>query len=405
MAEYTCRLGTPTGEIITRTVEAGAEGELRAKLEREGFRIFSVISTRAEDQPKSRKGDGKLTIKLGDFLLFNQQLSALLRAGLPILQAINILNRRQKNQRLKALLDDVEERIKSGSALSEAFAASGAFPRIYTASILAGERSGSLDEVLMRYVNYTKTITELRRKIRKSLTYPIILVTASIILISVLTTYVIPRFSELYKNFNKGLPVITQVVVGVSESVQANIYWIAPAFIGAVVAFFLWRRTEHGRLTIDRLLLKIPVIGDLIRQSTTAQVSRSLATLLAGGITLLESYEIAYESITNRQLRIYSSGVASGIREGRSFTEVLDEAGWMPDLAIDMIGVGERSGALREMLDEVASFYDAELDVRLTALTTIIEPAILIFMAILVTSILLSIYLPLLQSVSSLGAH
>ncbi|HET8677900.1 MAG TPA: type II secretion system F family protein [Blastocatellia bacterium] len=407
MAEFTCRLGTPTGEVVTRTFEATAERDLRAKLEREGFKIFSVAMTGTAGVRRALGGQTRARkIKTEDFLLFNQQLSALLRAGLPILQAIGILRKRVPNERLRVVLEDIEEKVRAGQALSQAFAAQGdSFPRIYVASILAGERSGSLDEVLLRYVSYQKTIAEARRKIKKSLTYPAFLVTASIGLVMVLSTYVIPQFMKLYSGVGATqLPTVTIVVVSTAEFIRANLTWLIPTILGALIFILYWRRTPTGRLAIDRWILKTPVAGETVRQMTIAQFTRSLATLLAGGITLPESVEIASESITNRALRTASAGVLTGIREGRSFTESLETGGWMSELALDMIGVGERSGALREMLDEVANFYDSELDVRLNTITTFIEPIILIFMGSLVMTILLAMYLPLFYMIGNMGS-
>ena len=405
MAEYVCRLGTPTGEIITRTIEATAERELRTKLEREGFRIFSVASGGATGLRRALGGEAHgHKIKTEDFLLFNQQLSALLRAGLPILQAIGILRKRVPNERLKLVLEDIEEKVRGGQALSQAFAAQGdTFPRIYVASILAGERSGSLDEVLLRYVSYQKTITEARRKIKKSLTYPAVLFSASIILVMVLSTYVIPQFMKLYAGQEGNLPVITTTVVAIATFISANLTWLIPTVIGTVIFLLFWRRTPNGRLRIDQWTLKLPVGGETVKMLTIAQFTRSLATLLAGGITLPESVEIASESITNRALRRSSAGVLTGIREGRPFTESLEASGWVSELALDMIGVGERSGALREMLDEVANFYDGEVEVRLNTITTFIEPVILIFMGSLVMTILLAMYLPLFNMIGNLS--
>lgn len=403
--EFVCKLGTPAGEIVTRTVEGGDERELRSRLESEGYRIFAVQASALLDGVRVRRRDERaIRIKHDDFLLFNQQLAALLKAGLPVLQSIQMLRQRSPNPKLRMVLADVEARIKSGSALSEAFTAQGeTFPRIYSASILAGERSGNLDDVLRRYVEYTKALAALRRKIRSALTYPIILLTAAIGLIAVLTTFVIPRFSTIYENMNAELPMITVVVVGVSNAIGENSWWLGPLVVGIIVGFYLWRRTENGRRTIDRMVLKVPLIGDLVKQMTTAQLTRSLATLLAGGITLVESFQISLQSVTNRELFRLTEPVTQQVREGKPFTESLTASGWVPALATDMIGVGERSGSLREMLDEVAGFYDAETEVKLSQLTTFIEPAILVTMGIVVVTILLAIYLPLLQMVSKTG--
>ena len=405
MAEFVCRLGTPAGEIVTRTVEAAAVNEVRSRLEREGFKVFAITPPKSEGLTAFTKQSGArrgARVKANDFLLFNQQLAALLRAGIPILQAVTMLRRRSASVRLRAVLEEVEEAIRGGSALSHAFAAQGnIFPRIYTASILAGERSGALDEVLSRYVTYMRRSVALRRKIRGALAYPTFLLLASLGMVIFLTVYVVPRMSELFAGFGGKLPLVTQIVLGISGWLTGNVFWLAPTIIAGSVALLIWSRTPQGRLTIDALMLKIPLAGKLLVQLAVAQASRSLATLLAGGITLVESWEIAAESITNLELRRRSSAILPLIREGQSFTESLEAARWMPELAIDMIGIGERSGSLREMLDEVATFYDAEGEVRLEQLTTTLEPAILVVMGGIVVVILLAIYLPIIESISS----
>jgi type IV pilus assembly protein PilC len=406
MAEFICKLGTPGGDIITRTIEGLTEQELRQRLSQEGYRIFSVETSRMINGVRVRRaGQRSIKIKLDDFLLFNQQLAALIHAGLPVLQSIQMLRQRSPNPKLRLALSDVEARITSGSALSEALAAQGeTFPKIYTASILAGERSGNLDEVLRRYVEYTKSVAQLRRKIRGALTYPVMLLCSAFALISLLTTFVIPQFSLLYDSLGGDLPAVTTFVVGVSSAVRANIYWILPGLLISGASIYSWRRTENGRRTMDRWVLKIPVLGDLIRQLTTAQFTRSLGTLLRGGLTLVESLQIALQSISNRELLRSTEPALSKVREGKPFTESLASAGWTPELAIDMIGVGERSGSLREMLDEVSGFYDAETETKLGQLTSLLEPTILLVMAGVVITILLAIYLPLLQMVSKVGA-
>lgn len=405
MAEFICRLGTPAGEVVTRTVEAVGVREARARLEREGFRVFAVTPPKthgATALTRAGRGGPRGRVKANDFLLFNQQLAALIRAGIPILQAITMLRKRATSSRLRAVLAEVEEKVRAGAALSAAFAEQGSvFPRIYTASILAGERSGALDEVLSRYVTYMRRNVGLRRKIRGALAYPTFLLLASLGMVAFLTIYVVPRMSELFAGFGGELPTLTKLVVGLSGWLSSNIFWFAPLVIGGAVALFFWTRTPSGRLTVDRTLLKIPLAGQLLVQLSVAQASRSLATLLAGGIPLVESWEIAAGSITNRELRRRGSAILPMIREGRSFTESLETAGWLPPLAIDMIGIGERSGSLREMLDEVSTFYDAESEVRLEQLTTTLEPAILVVMGGVVIAILLAIYLPIIQSISN----
>jgi len=405
MAEFICRLGTPAGEVVTRTIEATGVHEARARLEREGFRVFNVTPPKTSGVAALTnfgRGGATLRVKANDFLLFNQQLAALVRAGIPILQAISMLRKRAASSRLRTVLGEVEEQIRGGAALSQAFAAQGGiFPRIYTASILAGERSGALDDVLSRYVTYMRRNVALRRKIRGALAYPMFLLFASAAMVTFLTLYVVPRMSELFAGFGDELPTVTQIVVGLSRWLTTNIFWLGPLVIAACVLIFIWSRTPAGKLQISKMVLRIPLAGSLAVQLSVAQATRSLATLLAGGITLVESWEIASESITNLELRRRSSSILPMIREGRSFTESLETAQWMPPLAVDMIGIGERSGSLREMLDEVAVFYDAESEVRLEQLTTTLEPAILVVMGGVVVTILLSIYLPIIQAISS----
>ena len=404
MAEFICRLGTPSGEVLTRVIEATAASDAKSRLESEGFRVFAVSNAEKGLSALLPGGGGKKNrVKPGDFLLFNQQLSALLRAGIPILQAIGLLKTRSGSSTLRTLLADIEEKIKSGMPLSEAFEAQGIFPKIYTASLLAGEQSGALDEVLSRYVDYLKRSVGVSRKLRGALAYPAFLLMAAIFMVFFLTLYIVPRMSELFNGLNTkgGLPTVTIIVLGFSNFVSSNIWWLLPLVLITGFSMVIWLRTPNGKLLLDKLLLRLPIAGNLIKQMTTAQLARSLSTLLSGGITVPDAWNIASESITNLELRRRSLAVLSLIREGRSFTEALEKANWLPELALDMIGIGEKSGSLREMLDEVANFYDAEAEVRLEQLTTLLEPVILVFMAGIVITILLAIYLPIIQTISS----
>ncbi len=405
MAEFICRLGTPSGEIITRIVEATAANDAKARLENEGFRVFTVSSAEKGLSAVLHIGSpsGKSRVKQSDFLIFNQQFSALLRAGIPVLQAVGLLKNRSGSSSLRVILADIEEKIKSGVPLSDAFEAQGVFPKIYTASILAGERSGSLDEVLARYVDYLKRSVTVTRKLRGALAYPAFLLIAAGFMMMFLTLYVVPKMSDLFKGLNssQGLPTVTVIVLAISNGLVNNIWWLLPMTLVLGFAIFIWLRTPGGKLLMHKFLLKLPLIGTLIRNMTTAQLTRSMSTLLAGGITVPDSWDIASQAINNLELRRRSQAVLPLIREGRAFTDALETAKWMPELALDMVGIGEKSGSLREMLDEVANFYDAEAEVRLDQLTTLMEPIILVFMALIVVSILMAIYLPIIQSISS----
>ena len=404
MSEYICRLGTPSGEVITRIVEASGIDSARAQLAADGFRVFSVSTA---DRSFSSVISGSTSkhgrVKSGDFLLFNQQLSALLRAGIPVLQAIGLLKSRSASANLREVLVDVEEKIKSGVPLSQAFEMQGMFPKIYTASILAGEQSGALDDVLIRYVEYLKRSVGVARKLRGALAYPAFLLVAATAMAAFLTLYIVPRMSDLFKNLsaNRALPTVTVIVVSISTTIATNIWWLGPLLIILVVSIVFWLRTAAGKLLLHKTLLRLPIIGALIKQMATAQLARSLSTLLSGGITVPDSWEIASQAMNNLELRRRSQAVSPMIREGRGFTEALENADWIPELGLDMIGIGEKSGSLREMLDEVSTFYDAEAEVKLEQLTTLLEPAILLVMAVVVVTILLAIYLPIIQTISA----
>src|SRR4029453_7512091 len=257
MAEYICRLGTPAGEVVTRTVEAAGVNEARTRLEREGFRVFNVAPPKTSGVAaltRFGRSAGQARVKANDFLLFNQQLAALSRAGIPILQAISMLRKRAASSRLRSVLGDVEEQIKGGAALSEAFASQGPiFPRISTASILAGERSGALDDVLNRYVSYMRRNVALRRKIRGALAYPLFLLFASACMVTFLTIYVVPKMSELFSGFGNELPTVTQIVVGMSGWLSSNVLWFGPLIIGGSVLLFFWSRTPRGKLQFSKL--------------------------------------------------------------------------------------------------------------------------------------------------------
>ncbi|GBC76991.1 Type II secretion system protein F [bacterium HR08] len=403
MAEYVFRVGTPSGEIVLRKVEAVSPEEARQRLEREGYRVFT-LAQRGRSTWTWRFSLGR--VKLEDFLHFNQQLAALVRAGLPVLQAISMLARRQSHPVLRSALRDVEERIREGALLSQAFASRGdVFPRLYIAAVLAGERSGNLDEMLLRYVAYTKQMVALKRRVRAATTYPIFLLCSLIGLVAVMTGFVIPRFRLVYEDFGGELPVITQIVLAVGQGVRENLVWGLPALLALIVGLMLWRRTEGGRAALDALILKLPIVGPIVRDLAVAQLARSLATLLRGGITLVESFRVASETLTNRVLARTSGVVLRRLQEGQAVADSLAEAGWLPPLAIDIVRVGERAGSLKEMLDELANFYDAELEVKLNQVTTLIQPIMLVLMAGLVTFVLLSMYLPLFTFISTLGAR
>lgn len=325
MPEFICRLGTPSGEVVTKIVEAVGAAEAKLRLEADGFRVFAVSS--AENGLSSVLGfggSGKHTkVKQADFLLFNQQFSALLRAGIPVLQAIELLKTRSGSANLRLVLGDVEERIKNGEPLSQAFEEQGIFPKIYTASILSGEKSGALDDVLARFVTYLRRSVAITRKLRGALAYPAFLLIAATIMVAFLTLYIVPRMSDLFRNLNQSreLPVLTRAVVYISGAIVSNIWWVLPLVIIVVLGLVFWFRTQNGKLMLHKAVLRLPIAGQLVRNMATAQLSRSLSTLLSGGITVPESWDISSQALNNLELRRKSQSVLPLIREGRGFTE------------------------------------------------------------------------------------
>lgn len=390
--EFNCRYSRPNGEIVDAVQSGQSEPEVRRRLEEQGFLPLVVRPRRSFSIAAGRRRAG---FKQDDFLLFNQQFVALIRAGLPIIRSLEILESRIGNAALRGHVSSVRERVVSGSALSDALESEGVFPTVYTASIFAGERSGNLVEVITRYVRYQKTILTAAKKFRNALIYPAFLVVLSIVMVSVILTYVIPQFAELYAGLDADLPAPTQILIAVSATIQSSALVFVPVVIGGLIALRIWVRSAGGRSWLDDLKLRIPVLGNVWTMFAMAQLSRTLSTLLEGGIPLVTALEVAHEASGNRVIADAIEHGTGRVREGASLADGLEETGKFPELAIEMIGVGEQTGALPDMLNHVADFYDEDLDVRLTALLGWVEPAILIFVAGFVAVILVSLYLPI----------
>jgi type IV pilus assembly protein PilC len=397
--EFKCRYSRPNGEIVDEVRSGQNEGEVRHTLEEQGFLPLSIAPRRSLlSRPRRRK---KLGFKPDEFLMFNQQFVALIRAGLPILRSLEILMSRIANPALRAHIEAVRERVLSGVALSDAMEAQQVFPRVYTASVFAGERSGNLVDVITRYVRYQKIILSTGKKFRNSLIYPAFLIVLSIVMVGVILAYVIPRFAELYEGLNAALPLPTQILIAISTTLQRGLIVIVPLGIAGLVLLRVWMRSSGGRNWVDNLKLRLPILGTVWSMFAIAQLSRTLATLLQGGIPLVSALEVAQESTGNK---VIADAIATGtarVREGISLADALEGTGKFPELAVEMIGVGEQTGALPEMLNHVADFYDEDLDLKLTAMLSLVEPIILIFVATFVALILISLYLP----IFSIGAR
>ena len=394
--EFSCRLGTPSGEIVEGIYIAQSEAHLRRELEEKGLHVLAL-------RPKGQLGLGGISfgerkpkVPRHEFLVFNQELATLLKAGMPLVQSLDILRARLSNPVFKAVLDDVHEKVRAGTALSDAFQAhSDLFPAVYTASLMAGERAGNLDAVLRRFVAYAKVVDTVRKKTISALVYPAILIGLAIVLVGIIVLKVVPTFSEFYGSFNAELPLSTQIIVAVSNTIRANFLLIVIGLASAAIGFYTWLKQPGQRARFDLLLLKLPFVGPSMHKFSTAQLARMLATLLGGGIPLVNALEIASRSTGNRHMGREMTIVAERVREGQSFAGTLLERNVVPDVAIKMIEVGESTGALTEMLNSLADFYDEEIETEVGRFVTVIEPALLIIMGIVIAAIVLSLYLPL----------
>jgi type IV pilus assembly protein PilC len=394
MAEFVCKVGDTTGRIFQQVETAQSETEARQKLADRGLFVYSVRShlglfTSMGQTRRSRMVGGS------DFLIFNQQFNTLVKAGLPILKALDLLAERAAAPSLRPTLADVRQRVREGAVLSEAFEATGIFPKVYTTALLAGEKSGNLPGVLDDYIAYQRVTTGVRKKLLAVLIYPAILVLVGSVIMSYLVTFVIPEFARLYQELNVPLPgptrILTTLVVGYRGWVIATVVLL----IALAVTAFLWSRTQRGGLEMDRLKLRIPLVGDTWIKFQMAQFARTLATLLAGGTPLVAALETASDSISSRLVATSIAQAAARVREGEALHAGLAATGLMPALALEMIEVGEASGALAPMLTSVAQFYEEETNLRIGAFLAVVEPAILVFMALMVAFILIALYLPL----------
>ena len=395
--EFRCRLGTASGEILERVRVADDEAGLRQELEREGLLL---LSCRRRDgfawssvpfQRKRRPG-------VREFTVFNQELAALLRAGMPLLQSLDILRQRTDQPVLKAVLDDVHEQVRGGTSLSDAFAGHGdLFPGVYTASILAGEKSGNLEETLRRYVSYARVISGVRRRTLSALIYPAILLALSGIVVVIILVRVVPEFTNFYDSMGATLPFATRLLTRVSAAVTEFFWLIGLAAAVAAGAVRVWSRRPGRGAQLDRVLLELPFVGEVATRFSTSQLARTLATLLGGGIPLVNALDVTARSVGNRCISRHLESVAREVREGQALAASLQACGLFPSVAVKMVEVGESTGALQDMLNAVADFFDEEIETTLGRFMTLIEPLLLVIMGIVIAALLLALYWPLLQ--------
>jgi type IV pilus assembly protein PilC len=399
MAEFLVKVADERGRQLQQVETGFSEAEVRERFVQQGFLVYWV-------KPKGLLTGGKVRrtrkVKPTTFLVFNQQMLTLLKAGLPILGSLDLLIKRQKNLYFRSLLANVRERVKGGELLSEAFSAQNVFPKIYTTTLMAGEKSGNMDEVLTRYINFQKMALSFKKKLAVSLVYPTLLVSVVLCMLIFLVTYVVPQFAKLYQDLNAQLPSITLLMLNIGTNAQR--YAPAGLVVMVIVAFLLWRwkASDKGAETIDRALLKLPMVGDILLKHQVATFSRMLSTLLAGGMPLVPCLETAGASMSSRKILNGISHAAERVREGKSLAGSLEEQKMFPELSVEMIEVGESTGALPAMLNSVAEFYEEDVQTALAAAMALIEPVILIIMAVFVGGILISLYLPIFSLGSSI---
>ena len=395
MAEWVLKYADPRGEIRQQIAIATTEKELRDRYTQQGFLIYSVRPKGQVAGISTGFGNRKKKINLEKFLIFNQQFVTLVKAGLPILKSLDLLADRLTDPKLGIFIQAVRDEVHNGALLSDAFQAQGVFPPIYVTSVLAGERSGSLAEVLDRYITYQKLALAVRKKLLLSLVYPTLLIILVICLMIFLVTYVVPSFAELYNSMSAQLPLITQILIAVGTTALGYILTGALALVGAGIGFRFWARTTRGRELVERAQLKIPLAGEIWIKYQVAQFSRTLSTLIVGGIPLLQALDTSASSLGTSILRKALGQAAKSVKEGQSLSASLEATGIFPGLSIDMMEVGESTGALPQMLASVAEFYEEDVNTRMSAALSLIEPAIMIFMGIFVTFVLVALYLPI----------
>jgi len=393
--EFLCRLGTPEGRVVEEIHQSADAETLRSALERRGLHVFALerrgfpIALRLPSFKRRR-------VTHRQFLVFNQELAALLRAGLPLLQSLDLLLERRAHPRFKSVLAEVRERVKAGEDLSDAFAHYGdLFPPLYAASLKAGERSGELERVIRRFIRYLQLLLAARRKAISAVVYPAVLVALSVGMIAIMSLYVIPRFEDFYQALDVELPALTRAVLGTSLFVRRHAILLAIAIAAGVFAASRWSRTPSGRLTVDRAKLRLPLAGSILHRFALSEFTRSLATLLSGGIPLVPSLQVATQAVGNRFVRSRLEPAVGQLREGSAFHEAMTSSGVVTDIAIDMIKVGESTGALADMLNEVSDFLDEEVETRVERILTLLEPVMLVLMGGIIALLLLAMYLPM----------
>ncbi len=402
--EFVCKFGTPDGRVLTETQNGTDAVSVRRELERQGCYVFEVKTKGGLDLQSFLPNRRRRRMKMEEFLAFNQELAALLRAGLPLLQSLDLMLERMEDPTMRSVLSEVRDQVRSGAELSDAFASFGdLFPPLYSSSLKAGERSGELEQVLRRFIRYLRLLLNARKRVVSALVYPAVLISLSLVMVLVMAIYVVPTFSKFYADLDAKLPAITRFTLAVSFWLRDNIFFLAAGIIVAVVFFRRWLATPEGREAFDKWRLKLPVLGQIFQLFGIGEFCRSLATLLAGGIPLVSAAETAVKAVGNRYMSNRIVPAIDEVRQGTSFHVALDRTKIFNHLAIDMIKVGEATGSLDEMLNSVADYFDEIIETKVQRLLTMIEPILLVIMGVVIGVILISIYLPMFSAFSQIG--
>jgi type IV pilus assembly protein PilC len=393
MAEFLVKIADDRGHMLEQVESAATATEVRDRLAMQGYLVYEV-------KPRGVLSGGvslgrRRKVKQEQFLIFNSQFLTLIRAGLPILTSLELLSKQQKNPFFKAALEDVRRRVKAGESLSHAFDEQHIASRIYSTTLLAGERAGNLEETLKRYIDFERVSLSFKKRLKASLIYPALLVSAMVILLSVLMFYVVPQFATLYSNIGAELPGITQSLLAFGTNARTALPLLILVIAAIVFGYLSWRNTASGGATIDRLRMRLPLFGPIWIKYQIGMVSRTLSTLLSGGLPLVSSLETAAASVESRGLSLALQEAGVKVREGRPLAGSLEETQMFPELAIGMVEVGESTGALPQMLNSVAEFYEEDVQTALAAALSIIEPVILIIMGVVVATVLIALYLPI----------
>ena len=393
MAEYTIKIADERGRVLEQVEHGASEDEIRDRFAAQGLFVYSIkskgiLSTDLQ-LPRRRK------VNQEQFVIFNQQFVTLIHAGLPIIQSLDLLIKRQRNPFFRSVVQNVRDRVRGGELLSDAFAAQGVFAKVYTTTLLAGEKSGNLEEVLGRYISFQRLAVSFRKKLISSLVYPCLLVAVLATMLTFLITFVVPQFANLYHTLGSDLPPMTSAMLAVG--VNAKHYALYGAAVLLAAGFFLWRwmKSETGSTQMDRVKLRTPLLGEIWLKYQVAVFSRMLSTLLAGGLPLVPSLETAGESMQSRLMAHGISSATRGVREGQTLARSLEETKVFPEMSVEMIEVGESTGALPAMLNSIAEFIEEDVQNALATSMALIEPVILIVMGVVVAFVLISLYLPI----------